>query len=89
MARPASAGQRHRSPSGPAEGPADLTLSAWPGDAGTPWQPVSRRQATPDTEALAAVVAGLRPGQQVPVSVTKADGSTTTIHVTLGQLPGS
>jgi S1-C subfamily serine protease len=45
--------------------------------------------ATPDTEALAAAVAGLRPGQQVPVSVTKADGSTTTIHVTLGQLPGS
>ena len=45
--------------------------------------------ATPDTEALAAVVAGLRPGKQVPVSVTKADGSTTTIHVTLGQLPGS
>jgi S1-C subfamily serine protease len=45
--------------------------------------------ATPDTEALAAVVAGLRPGQQVPVSVTKADGSTATIRVTLGQLPGS
>jgi len=44
--------------------------------------------ATPDTEALAAV-ASLRPGQQVTVSVTKADGSTTTIHVTLGQLPGS
>ena len=45
--------------------------------------------ATPDTETLAAVVAGLRPGQQVPVSVTKADGSTATVHVTLGQLPGS
>jgi len=45
--------------------------------------------ATPDTEALAAAVAGLRPGQQVPVSVTKADGSTATVHVTLGQLPGS
>ena len=45
--------------------------------------------ATPDTEALAAVVAGLRPGQQVPVSATKADGSTATVHVTLGQLPGS
>jgi len=45
--------------------------------------------ATPDTEALAAVLAGLRPGQQVPVSVTKADGSTTTIHLTLGQPPGS
>ena len=45
--------------------------------------------ATPDTEALAAVLAGLRPGQQVTVSVTKADGSTATVHVTLGQLPGS
>jgi putative serine protease PepD len=45
--------------------------------------------ATPDTEALAAVLAGLRPGQQVPVSVTKANGSTTTIQMTLGQLPGS
>ena len=45
--------------------------------------------ATPDTEALAAVLAGLQPGQQVPVSVTKADGSTATVHVTLGQLPGS
>ena len=46
--------------------------------------------ATPDTETLATVLAGLQPGQQVPLSVTKADGSTTTtIHVTLGQLPGS
>ena len=45
--------------------------------------------ATPDTETLAAVLAGLHPGQQVPVSVTKADGSTTTMHLTLGQLPGS
>ena len=45
--------------------------------------------ATPDTETLAAVLAGLHPGQQVPVSVTRADGSTTTIHLTLGQLPGT
>ena len=45
--------------------------------------------ATPDTETLAAVLAGLHPGQQVSVSVTKADGSTTTIHLTLGQLPGT
>ena len=36
--------------------------------------------ATPDTETLAAVLAGLHPGQQVPVSVTKADGSTATVH---------
>jgi len=45
--------------------------------------------ATPDTETLAAVLAGLQPGQQVTVSLTKADGSTTTVTVTLGQLPGS
>jgi putative serine protease PepD len=45
--------------------------------------------ATPDTETLAAVLAGLRPGQRVPVAITKADGSTTTLHLTLGQLPGT
>lgn len=45
--------------------------------------------ATTDTETLAAVLAGLRPGQQVSLNVTKANGSTTTIHLTLGQLPGS
>jgi len=44
---------------------------------------------TPDSETLAAVLATLRPGQQVPVKVTKADGSTATVTVTLGQLPGS
>ena len=45
--------------------------------------------ATTDTETLAAVLAGLRPGQQVSVSITKADGSTTTMHLALGQLPGT
>jgi len=45
--------------------------------------------ATPDTETLAAVLAGLRPGQQVSVSVTKAGDGTATFQVTLGQLPGS
>ncbi len=45
--------------------------------------------ATPDTGTLAAVLAGLRPGQQVSVSIIKADGSTTTVHLTLGQLPGT
>jgi S1-C subfamily serine protease len=45
--------------------------------------------ATPDTQTLAAVLAGLQPGQQVPLSITKADGSTATATVTLGQLPGS
>ena len=45
--------------------------------------------ATPDTETLAAVLAGLRPGQQVSLTVTKANGSTATVHLTLGQLPGT
>ena len=45
--------------------------------------------ATADTETLAAVLAGLRPGQQVSLTVTKADGSTATINLTLGQLPGT
>ena len=44
--------------------------------------------ATTDTETQAGQD-GLRPGQQVSLNVTKADGSTTTIHLTLGQLPGS
>jgi S1-C subfamily serine protease len=44
---------------------------------------------TPDTETLAAVLTTLRPGQQVPVKVTKANGSTATVTVTLGRLPGS
>ena len=45
--------------------------------------------ATPDTETLAAVLAGLHPGQQVSLNITKTDGATTTVNVTLGQLPGS
>jgi S1-C subfamily serine protease len=45
--------------------------------------------ATPDTETLAAVLAGLHPGQQVRVKVTKAAGGTAMFQVTLGQLPGS
>lgn len=46
-------------------------------------------QATPDTAALAAVLAGQRPGQRVQVTVLTPDGSKHTIDVTLGQLPGS
>ena len=45
--------------------------------------------ATPDTETLAAVLAGLQPGQHVSVSVTRPDGSTATANLILGQLPGS
>jgi len=78
--QPAGAGIAAVTPGGPA-----AKAGLQPGDVIT----AINGTATPDTEALAAVVAGLRPGQQVPVSVTKADGSTATVHVTLGQLPGS
>jgi len=45
--------------------------------------------ATPDTQTLAAVLASLPPGQQASLSITKADGNTATVKLTLGQLPGS
>ncbi|HEX6489548.1 MAG TPA: trypsin-like peptidase domain-containing protein [Candidatus Dormibacteraeota bacterium] len=44
-------------------------------------------QATPDTATLAQVLAGLSPGQTVPVAVTQASGGTATVQVTLGTLP--
>jgi S1-C subfamily serine protease len=47
------------------------------------------QSATPDTETLAAVLAGLHPGQHVQVTVLKRDGSKATARVTLGQLPGT
>jgi putative serine protease PepD len=43
---------------------------------------------TPDQQTLAAVLAELTPGQDVPVEIERRDGSTETIHVTLGELPG-
>src|SRR6266540_723989 len=43
--------------------------------------------ATPDPGTLADVVAGLRPGQSVTVSVTGAGGASHTVRVTVGQLP--
>jgi putative serine protease PepD len=45
-------------------------------------------QPTPSAGALAAVLAGLKPGQTVPVDVMHQDGSQSTVRVTLGQLPG-
>jgi S1-C subfamily serine protease len=45
--------------------------------------------ATPDAQALATVLAGLHPGQAVTVALNRADGSTTTVKVTLGQLSAS
>ena len=37
-------------------------------------------------DALCGELATLKPGQQVPVGITKADGSTATVNVTLGTL---
>lgn len=45
--------------------------------------------ATPDTQTLAGVLAAMRPGQKVDVTVIRAGGTTDTVRVTLGQLPGS
>ena len=45
-------------------------------------------KATPDQPSLATVLAGLTPGQTVPVVLERQDGSTQTVHVTLGELPG-
>ena len=42
--------------------------------------------ATPDAEALAQVLARLRPGQSARVTVIRTDGSKATVRVTLGQL---
>jgi putative serine protease PepD len=42
--------------------------------------------ATPDTAALAEALAALKPGQRVPVVVTRASGSSETLSVTLGTL---
>ena len=43
---------------------------------------------TPDTSSLSAALATLKPGDQAKVTLTKADGSTATVTVTLGQLSG-
>ena len=44
------------------------------------------RTPTPDAESLSTVLAGLKPGQQVPVAVTAPDGTKRTVTVTLGEL---
>jgi putative serine protease PepD len=44
--------------------------------------------ATPDPATLADVLAGLRPGQLVRVSVVAPGGARRTVRVTLGQYPG-
>lgn len=45
-------------------------------------------QTTDSTDKLNEVLAGLKPGDHASLSVTRSDGSTTTLQVTLGQLPG-
>ncbi len=45
--------------------------------------------ATPDVQTLSTVLANARPGQSVKVSITRSDGSTTAVSVTLGQLPNT
>ena len=78
--QPAGAGIAAVTPGGPA-----AKAGLQPGDVIT----AVNGTATADAETLAAVLAGLRPGQQVTLSITKADGSTATVNLTLGQLPGS
>ena len=45
-------------------------------------------QSTPNSAALAAVLANLAPGQVVTVKILNRDGSTRDVKVTLGELPG-
>jgi S1-C subfamily serine protease len=44
---------------------------------------------TPTSVDLATVLAGLRPGQKVPVVVTRESGAKATLQVTLGAYPGT
>ena len=44
---------------------------------------------TPTTAQLSQVLAGLTPGQSVPVTVRNEQGASRQVQVTLGQLPGS
>jgi S1-C subfamily serine protease len=44
-------------------------------------------QSTPTQSDLSSVLAGLKPGQTVTVRVTRADGTTGSVQLTLGQLP--
>jgi S1-C subfamily serine protease len=45
-------------------------------------------RATPTTTQLGTVLAGLKPGQTVPVVLVHQDGTRTTVQVTLGEFPG-
>ncbi|MFL6053217.1 MAG: S1C family serine protease [Actinoallomurus sp.] len=43
---------------------------------------------TPNTSDVTDVIAGLKPGETVPVVVQHPDGSRSTVKITLGELPG-
>jgi putative serine protease PepD len=43
---------------------------------------------TPTVSALTSVLAGLRPGQRVSLTVRRPDGGRRAVKVTLGQLGG-
>ena len=45
-------------------------------------------KATPDSATLAEVLAGFAPGQTIKIALAHPGGQTTTVTVTLGQLPG-
>lgn len=45
--------------------------------------------ATPNVQALTTILANLSPGQSVKVKLIRANGSTSTVNVTLGQLPNT
>jgi S1-C subfamily serine protease len=45
-------------------------------------------KATPDNATLSTVLAGLQPGQTVPVDIERPDGTKSTVQVTLGEIPG-
>lgn len=45
--------------------------------------------ATPNTQALTTVLANLGPGQPVKVKLIRSNGSTSTVNVTLAQLPNT
>ena len=44
-------------------------------------------QQTATSDDLRTVLAGLKPGKTVKVSILRQDGTTTTKNVTLGELP--
>ena len=46
-------------------------------------------KSTPTSDVLGTVLAGLKPGQAVKVSIAHQDGARTVVAVTLGELPGT